>query len=210
LLKIIIADDHPIVRRGLKQILADTPDLMPAGEAGSGAQLLDMLAHGDFDCVLLDLSMPGMHGLDVLQKIKREQPRLPVLVISILPEDQFAERALRAGAAGYLPKESSPDELVSAIRKVCSGGKYMSATMAENLAKRIQSQSKETPHETFSPREFQIFRMLVEGKGTKEIAATTFLSVKTVSTYRSRILIKMGMNTNAELTRYAMQNGLLA
>ena len=182
---------------------------MTADEVGSGEQLLKKLAAGSYDCVLLDLSMPGMHGLDALQKIKYDYPRLPVLVMSILPEDQFARRALKLGASGYLPKESSPDELVSAIRKVCSGGKYLSPSMAENLAEQMQSDSHGAVHETLSPREFQVTRMLIEGKSIKEIATEMFLSVKTVSTYRSRILIKMNMKTNAELTRYAMRHNLL-
>jgi DNA-binding NarL/FixJ family response regulator len=197
------------VRQGLKRILADTPDLVAADEAGSGEQLLGKLAAGSYDCVLLDLSMPGMHGLDALQKIKHDYPRLPVLVMSILPEDQFARRALKFGASGYLPKESSPDQLVLAIRKVCSGGKYLSMLMAENLAEQIQSNTQEAIHETLSPREFQVTRMLIQGKSIKEIAAEMFLSVKTVSTYRLRIMVKMNMKTNAELTRYAMRHNLL-
>lgn len=197
------------MRQGLKRILADTPDLVAADEVGSGEQLLGKLAAGSYDCVLLDLSMPGMHGLDALQKIKHDYPRLPVLVMSILPEDQFARRALKFGASGYLPKESSPDELVSAIRKVCSGGKYLSPSMAENLAEQMHSDSHGAIHETLSQREFQVTRMLIEGKSIKEIATGMFLSVKTVSTYRSRILTKMNMKTNAELTRYAMRHNLL-
>jgi two-component system invasion response regulator UvrY len=209
LIKIIIADDHPVVRRGLKQILADTPDLVATDEAGSGGQLLEKLSKGSFDCVLLDLSMPGMHGLDALPRIKRDYPNLPVLVLSIHPEDQFARRALKAGASGYLPKESSTEELVTAIRRVCSGRKYLSPSMAGNMAERISAGAREEIHETLSPREFQVTRRLADGKGIKEIATELSLSVKTVSTYRARILVKLNIKTNAELTRYTMQHGLL-
>jgi two-component system invasion response regulator UvrY len=210
MIRILIADDHSIVREGMKQILADIEDIQVAGEAANGADVLAKVQKQPFDMVLLDISMPGRSGLDVLKELKNIQPRLPVLMLSMYPEEQYAVRALRSGASGYLTKESAPDELISAIRKVCGGGKYVSASLAENMAFTIDRKTEQSPHESLSDREYQIMCMIASGKAVKDIARELSLSVKTISTYRSRILVKMNMKTNAEVTRYALQNSLVS
>jgi two-component system, NarL family, invasion response regulator UvrY len=210
MIKILIVDDHSIVREGMKQILADIGDIQVAGEAANGADALDMVQKRPFDLVLLDISMPGRNGLDVLKELKNVQPRLPVLMLSMYPEEQYAVRALRSGASGYLTKESAPDELISAIRKVCAGGRYVSAALAENMAFTINRKTEQSPHELLSDREYQIMCMIASGKAVKDIAQELSLSVKTISTYRARILAKMHMKTNAEVTRYALQNSLVS
>jgi two-component system invasion response regulator UvrY len=208
MIKVLIADDHAIVREGLKQIVADTPDIIVAGEAKDGHEALDAISKNDFDVVLLDISMPGMSGLDVLKQLKSQKPHLRVLILSIYPEEQYAVRTLKAGASGYMTKESAPDELVAAIRKVSRGGNYVSHSLGEKLVDNLRRDDSKQPHETLSDREFQVMRMLVEGKKGKEIAEELLLSVKTVSTYRRRVLDKLGIENNSALIRYAMQNRL--
>ncbi|MBI3803720.1 MAG: response regulator transcription factor [Nitrospirae bacterium] len=209
MIKILIADDHAIVRRGLKQILTETSDMVVAGEAHDGQEMLDMVRNDQWDVIVLDISMPGRGGLDILKQLKSERPKLPVLMLTIYPEDQYAVRVLRAGASGYLTKESAPDHLVEAIRKVARGGKYISPHLAEKLAFNLESLSEKPPHESLSDREFQVLRLIASGKTVKEIGDELALSVKTISTYRTRILEKMRMKNNAELTHYAIQQKLV-
>jgi DNA-binding NarL/FixJ family response regulator len=209
LLKILIVDDHAVVRAGLKQILAETPDMKVAGEAGSGTEALKMALRESFDLVLLDISMPDMNGLDVLKELHREDEDLPILMLSMYPEEQYAIRALKAGAKGYLTKESAPDELISAIRKVSQGGRYISLSLAENLAFYLGSDPNKSPHQMLSDREYQVMMMIASGKTVSEIADELVLSVKTISTNRHRALQKMGMKNNAEFTYYAIKEGLV-
>ena len=209
MIKIIIADDHPIVRAGMKQIIAEAADLVVADEADDGHKLLSKTRQADFDVVILDITMPHMDGLDVLKQLKIEKPKLPVIVLSIHPEDQYALRVLKAGASGYVTKASAPDELINAIRKVYRGGKYISPAIAEKLAFQLDANFKEMPHEALSDREYQVLCMLASGRTATEIASELALSVKTISTYRARILEKMGMKNNAELIHYAIQNQLV-
>jgi DNA-binding NarL/FixJ family response regulator len=209
MIRVLIADDHTVVRQGLKQILSDDPQLSVVGEAADGNEVLTALETLSVDALVLDITMPGRNGLDVLKEVKRKRPALPVLVLSMHPEDQFAIRILRAGAAGYITKESAPEELVGALRKVCSGGKYVSPQLAEKLAVFIGDETTRPPHEKLSDREFEVLRMLALGKTVTEVAEELLLSVKTVSTYRSRVLEKMKMTSNADLTRYALQNELI-
>jgi len=209
MLKIIIADDHPIVRAGMKQIISEASDLVVADEAGDGRQLLSKIRTGNFDVVILDISMPHMDGLDVLKQLKIDQPKLPVIVLSIHPEDQYALRVLKAGAAGYVTKASAPDELINAIRKVYRGGKYISPAIAEKLLFQLDAGFEKMPHEALSDREYQVLCLLASGNTATDIADELALSVKTVSTYRARILEKMNMKNNAELIHYAVQNKLV-
>ena len=209
MLRILIADDHAIVRQGLKQIVTETRDMSVAGEASNGQELLNKIKEGEYDVVVLDITMPVRNGMDVLRQLRSEKPRLPVLMLSIHPEEQYALRALRAGASGYLTKESAPDELVVAIRKVSSGGKYVSASLAEKLAFELEVGREQALHETLSDREYQVLCMIASGKTIMEIAQELSLSEKTISTYRSRILEKMKMKNNAELTHYAIKNQLV-
>jgi len=210
MLRILIADDHPVVRRGLRQIVADSRDMAVVDEATNGWEVLSKVRVSDYDVVLLDIAMPGMDGLDVLTQLKHEKPRLPVLMLSMYPEEQFAIRAFRAGASGYVTKESAPDELVGAIRKVSTGGKYVSSALAEKLALDLERGGKQPPHETLSDREYQVMSLIASGKTVTGIARELSLSVKTISTYRSRILEKMNLKNNAELTNYAIKNGLIS
>ncbi|MBI5043908.1 MAG: response regulator transcription factor [Nitrospirae bacterium] len=209
MIKILIADDHAIVRKGLKQILADAPVAVLTDEAGSGQEALKKVRENDYNVVLLDISMPGMSGVDVLKQLKSEKPKLPVLILTMHPEEQYAVRILKAGASGYLTKESAPDELISAIQKVSQGGKYISPSLAEKLASDLDHDIRQPLHEMLSDREYQIMTMLASGKSTKEIAQELSLSMPTVSTYRSRILQKMNLKNNAELINYAIKNNLL-
>jgi two-component system invasion response regulator UvrY len=209
MIKILIADDHAIVRQGLKQILAETPDMVVADEASNGQEVLNKVWEKEYDVVVLDISMPGRSGLDVLKQLKSQRPKLPVLVLSMYPEEQYAVRMLRAGASGYLTKQSVPDELIMAIRKVSLGRRYVSSSLAEKLASNLEIEAEKLPHETLSDREYQVMCMIASGKTVKEVADGLFLSVKTISTYRSRILEKMKMKSNAELTHYAIKNKLV-
>ncbi|SEM20652.1 DNA-binding response regulator, NarL/FixJ family, contains REC and HTH domains [Syntrophus gentianae] len=209
MIKILVADDHTIVREGLKQIVGEVDDMAVADEAGNGQEALAKIREGDYDVVLLDISMPGRSGLEILKDIRAERPKLPVLILSMHSEEQYAVRALRAGASGYLTKASAPDELIGAIRKVSRGRKYVTASLAEKLALELDADTQKPPHETLSDREYQVMLMLAAGKSVTEIADELCLSVKTISTYRSRILEKMNMKKNAELTLYAVQNHLV-
>jgi len=206
---VLIADDHAILRRGLKEILED--DLQDAiyGEAGNAQQVLAEVQRYEWDLVILDITMPGRSGLDVLRDLKQLRPDLPVLVLSMHPEDQYAKRVLKAGAAGYMNKETAPKELVKAVGKVLSGGRYVSAALAEKLASDLSADTERLSHERLSDREFEVLRMIASGKTISQIAEELHLSVTTVSTHRARILEKMGMANNAELMRYAMRNALI-
>ena len=209
-MRVLIVDDHAIIRRGLQQILSDEYKDIELGEAENAQEALDSVMQDDWDVVILDISMPGRSGLDVLKEIKKERSRLPVLVLSIHPEDQFATRVLKAGASGYMTKETAPDELVTAVNKVLSGGKYISPSLAELLASDLEMDSQGAPlHRRLSDREYEVLRMIASGKTVSEIAVELSLSVKTISTYRSRILEKVHMKSNAELTRYAIRHGLV-
>ena len=209
MIKVLIADDHAVVRQGLKRILQDTHGMVVAGEAVNGQEVLKKVRAEAWDVVILDISMPGHSGLDILKELEHERPKLPVLVLSMHSEDQFAMRVLRAGASGYLTKDSAPDELVKAVRKVARGGKYVSPLLAEKLAYEIGPDSNKLPHETLSDREFQVLRMIATGKAVGEIATELSLSPKTISTYRARLLQKMNLTSNAELIHYAIQNHLI-
>jgi len=209
MIKVLIADDHPIVRKGLKQILQDTVDIAVIGEASTGPEALQKVLEQDFDIVLLDISMPGRSGLEVLNELKNLKPHLQVLILSIYPEAQYAVRALKSQAAGYLTKASAPEELITAIRKVAQGGKYVSAALAEKLAFEVTGDPSKLPHETLSDREYQVLCLIAAGKTVTEIGKELALSLKTVSTYRARILEKMNLKNNAEIVRYALQQRLV-
>jgi len=208
-IRILIADDHAILRRGLKEILVDELKDAIFAEAGNAQQVLTDVRKQVWDLVILDITMPGRSGLDLLRDLKQLQPELPVLVLSMHPEDQYAKRVLRSGAAGYMNKETAPKELVTAIRKVLAGGRYVSAALAEKLASDLSADSARLPHERLSDREFEVLRMIASGKTVSQIAEELHLSVTTVSTHRARILEKMDMANNAELMRYAMINALI-
>lgn len=209
MLNILIADDHAVVRRGLKAILADEFTEVSFGEAENAPQVLSLVRRQPWDIVVLDISLPGRSGLEVLKEIKHEYPKLPVLILSMHPEEQFAIRTLKAGAAGYLTKENAPEQLVQAVRKVLAGGKYVSARLVEQFAVTLAADSLRPPHEFLSDREYQIMLMIASGKTVTEIAKELSLSVKTISTYRARVLDKMGMHNSAELTHYAISNQLV-
>lgn len=209
-IKILIADDHAIVREGLKQILADTKDIVVAGDAENGNDAVKLARAVDADVLLLDISMPDKSGIEVLKQVKKETPKLAVLVLSMHREDQYAIRSLKAGAAGYLNKQSAPAELVDAIRQVAAGRKYISPALAQELANQVGDENREVPpHETLSDREYQTLVMIASGKTVSDIAAELTLSVKTISMYRSRLLQKMKLRHNAELTHYAIKNHLV-
>ncbi len=209
MIRILVADDHAVVREGVKQILADVPDMIVKDEAENGPAALEKIAQNDYDVILLDISMPGRSGLDILGNIKSQNPKLSVLILSMHPEEQYAIRALRAGASGYLTKASAPQELIGAIKKAAAGGKYVTSSLAEKLAIELDSDMEKPPHERLSNREHQVMLMLAAGKSVSEVANNLFLSVKTISTYRTRIMEKMGMKKNAELTLYAVHNKLI-
>lgn len=208
-MRILIADDHAVVRRGLRDTLAEAYSRATFGEAKTAQETLESVARQNWDVVILDISMPGKSGLDILDDLHRLRPKLPILLLSMHPEGQFARRALKSGAAGYLTKESVPEELKEAVRRVQAGGRYVSATLAEKLAFDLHSDADLPVHELLSDREFQVLRMLASGKTVKQIADEISLSVKTVSTYRARILLKTRLKTTAELIRYALQAGLV-
>ena len=206
--RILLVDDHSVVREGLKQILADSIPDATFGEAATGEEALGKATAGAWDVVILDMSLPDRTGIDILKDLRQTYPRLPVLVLSMHPEEQFAVRALKAGAAGYVTKRTVAEHIAAAVRKVLAGGKYVSASLAEKLAGEV-GMGPDAPHERLSDREFQVFRMLAMAKTVKQISEELSLSRQTVSTYRSRILEKMGLTTNDELTQYALENGLL-
>jgi two-component system, NarL family, invasion response regulator UvrY len=208
-MRILLADDHTVVRRGLKQILVEEFKGAAFGEARNAHEALDLVRNGHWDIVVLDITMPGRSGLEVMREIRKLCPRLPVLVLSIHPENQFAVRVLKLGAAGYMTKESAAEELVGAIKKVLAGGRYVSTSLAETLARNLSSGAVKRPQELLSDREFQVLRLIASGKIVSEIARELALSVKTISTYRTRILDKMGLRNNAELMHYAMQHHLV-
>ncbi|MBI1804507.1 MAG: response regulator transcription factor [Ignavibacteriae bacterium] len=209
MIRILIADDHPLIREGFKRILKEHSDLSVVKEAQTGQEALEYVVKEKLDIVLLDIGLPDRNGIDVLKEMKKRRPKLPVLVLSMYPENRFAVRAIRAGAAGYITKESAAEELVKAIRKIVGGGRYISSTLADKLAGDLQTESTRAPHEILSDREYEILCLIASGKTVSEIGEKLHLSVKTVSTYRSRILEKMKMKTNAELTHYTITNRLV-
>ena len=209
MIRIFIADDHAIVRRGLKQIISETDDMMISDEAGSGEELLEKVFDDSYDVVLLDISLPGASGLEVMKKLRKNKSKLPVLMLSIYPEEQYAMRALKAGASGYLTKESAPEELVTAIRKIYHGGKYVSSSLAEKLVFALGASDDNPPHAMLSDREYQVMCMFAAGKKVTEIAEQLSLSIQTVSTYKARILDKMKMHTVADIIRYAVEKRLV-
>jgi two-component system, NarL family, invasion response regulator UvrY len=209
MIRVFVADDHSIMREGLKQIAAETNDIRITGEASNGRAAISALGEGVYDVLVMDLSMPEGGGLETLRHVRAIYPKLPVLILSMYPEDQYAIRVLKAGAAGYLSKEAAPDSLLDAVRKVAGGGKFISQVIAEKLAFQVGAPITDLPHDKLSEREFQVFRMLAEGKSVSEIGDELALSVKTVSTYRTRLLEKMDMRSNAEITRYALDNHLV-
>lgn len=209
MIRVFVADDHAVVRAGLRQIITDIPGMVLADEASSGQEALNKILNNDYDVVLLDITMPDRSGLDILKESKSQKPELPVLILSIHPEEQYAMRVLKAGASGYLTKESAPDELIAAIRKVVIGGKYVSSSLAEKLALYLEAAVEKPLHQTLSDREYQVMCMIASGKKVKEIAEELLVGIKTVNTYRYRTLQKMMMKSNAELTRYAIENQLL-
>lgn len=209
MIKILIADDHAIVREGLKQILSDTRDMVVAGESGTVQETLNIMSRKRFDVLLLDISMPGGGGLEVLKQVSSHRPKLPILVLSMHPEDQYALRVLKTGASGYLSKDCAPKELIKAVRKVAQGMKYVSPSLALELARAVEFDRDRPIQEMLSDREYQVMCMISSGKTVKEIARDLLLSVKTISTYRTRVLAKMRMKNNAELTHFAIANHLV-
>lgn len=209
MIRVLIADDHAIVRHGLKQILAETDDLVVAGEAETGFQAIKMARQDTFDVVLLDISLPDRNGIEVLSQIKKTHPRLAVLMLSMHTEHEFAIRALKAGASGYLNKQSAPVQLVTAIRQVAVGRKYISAALAEELANSLGGDTEQPLHELLSDREFQTLRLIASGKSLSAISEELSLSPKTVSVYRARLLEKLDLRNNSDLTRYAIKNKLV-
>ena len=207
--RILLADDHAVVRKGLKQILQESMPTATFGEAANGEEAIRKSRIDVWDIVILDISLPGKSGLDVLKDLRQAQPRLPVLVLSMHPEAQFAVRFLKAGAAGYLTKRMATRNLVAAVKKVLRGGRYISPSLAGLLAEALRALADRAPHEALSDREYQVFRLLSTGKTVKKIGQELSLSPQTVSTHRAHILEKMAMKTNADLIQYAIQNGLL-
>lgn len=208
-IKIVVVDDHAIVREGLKTILAKAPDLQVVGEAGNAPDAMALLRKTPAQLLLLDIGLPGKTGVDLLKSVKLVLPKLQVLVLSNYPEDQYALRVLKQGAAGYLTKESAPELLITAVRKVAAGGKYVSPGVAERLIDDMGVKESQIPHERLSDREFEVFKFIAAGKSLTDIADTLHLSIKTISTHRTRILEKTGFQSNADMTRYALERGLL-
>ena len=209
MIRILIADDHALVRRGLKQLISETREMEVTGEAATAAEVIANASKNNYDVIILDITMPGVNGLEILKQLKHEQPRTPILILSFHPEEQYAVRALRAGAAGYLTKDRAPAELIAAIRSIARGKKYVTSSLAEKLVEAVGMEFDKLPHERLSDREFEVLRLISSGKRITEIAAELFLSPKTVSTYRARILRKTGMKNSAELTHYAVTHGLV-
>lgn len=208
-IRILIADDHAVVRRGLRELLSDEFPNASFGEAGNAAEALGLLRQDRWDIALVDITMPGRSGLDLLKDCRSRCPNMPVLVLSAHPEDQFAVRVLKAGASGYMTKETAPEELVKAIRRILGGGRYVSDSLAQTLAGSLDPGPEHPPHETLSDREYEVMRLIASGKTATEIAQELALSVKTISTYRARILEKMRLRNNAEITTYAIRNRLV-
>ena len=210
IIKVLVVDDHALIRKGLKQILDDTSDMRITGEAETGMQAIKMVRENGYDMVLLDITLPDKHGVEVLKQIKAECPNLPVLILSMHPDDQYAMRAIKAGASGYMNKQSAPSQLVTAIRKVASGKKYISGELAEQLANELTKDSQqEISHQVLSNREYQTLCLMAAGKSLSEMADIMSLSAKTVSVYRARMLEKMNLKNNAEAVRYALSHNLI-
>jgi two-component system invasion response regulator UvrY len=209
MIRVLVADDHAVVRRGVVQILDEAPDLVAAGEASSGRQVLQQVQENDYDVLVLDIGMPDGSGLEVLHQLRTLRLELRVLILSMYPERQYALRALKAGAAGYLTKESAPDELVAAVRRIAQGGKYITQSLAEELTAALVGETEKSPEEILSDREFQVVCMLAEGKTIAGIAEELSLSVKTISTYRARVLEKLNLSNTAEIIRYAFEHKLV-
>jgi DNA-binding NarL/FixJ family response regulator len=206
---VLIADDHAIVRQGLRQILSETDDMVVAGEAHDGANALRLAREHHWDVFLLDVTMPNRNGIDALKQLKKEFPRLPVLILSMHPEEQYAVRAIKAGASGYLTKQSAPEQLVTAIRQVAQGKKYVSPTVAMQLADAIAGDSERPLHELLSDREYEVFKRIAAGRALTQIAEELNLAVATISTFRARIIDKTGLRSNAEMIRYGLEQGLV-
>jgi two-component system, NarL family, invasion response regulator UvrY len=209
MIKVLIADDHPVVRRGLRGILDETSDILVGAEVGSAREVLDAVREQAWSVIVLDISLPGGNGIDLIKDIRRERPDARVLILTVHSEEQYAVRAIKAGAAGFLNKESAPEKLTEATRKIAAGGRYISAALAETLASILAGDAGGQPHESLSDREFEILKLLASGKTVSEVALGLSLSVKTISTHRARILKKMNLRTNAELTQYAIRQGLV-
>ncbi len=209
-MRVLLVDDHAIVREGLKRVLASMGDGVQVGEATNAARALHLARKAEWDCALVDIALPGKTGLELLKELRRERPALPVLVLSMFPEEQYAVRMLRAGASAYLNKESAPEQLVQAIRTVLRGEKYLSPRMATQIASNVGVESTRPPHEILSDREFTVMRLMASGVTPRDIAQQLSLSIKTVSTYRSRILQKLALQNNAQLIAYAVKNGLVS
>ena len=210
MIKLLVADDHAIIREGLKQIITDTRDIIVVDEASNGNEALNNALKKDYDVIVMDISMPDKNGLEVLKELKTRKPYLKILIFSMHPEEQYAIRALKAGASGYLTKDSLPEELITAIRKVVLNHKYVSSSLAEKLAGELVSNTEKTLHSVLSDREYQVMLMMASGKRATDIAEELYLSVKTVGTYRSRVLRKMKMKNNAQLVRYCLENALIS
>jgi len=210
MIKILIVDDHPIVRKGLKQLLEEAKDIFVADEAVCGREVLEKVKKNDYDVILLDISLPDISGLEILKELKLEKPEVNILILSMHSEEQYAVRTLRSGASGYLTKEKLPEELIMAIRRVAGGKKYISPSIAELLAFNLEEGTKKAAHEVLSDREFRVMCMIATGKTLKDIGEELSLSIKTISTYRSRILTKMNMKNNSEIIRYAIENKLVS
>jgi two-component system, NarL family, invasion response regulator UvrY len=209
MIRVLIADDHAVVRRGVRQILEETSDIEVAGEAASASELWPKVREGRFDAVVLDVNLPGRSGLELLGDLKRERPELPVLILTVHSEEQYAVRALKAGASGFLTKESAPEKLVDAVRRIAEGRRFITPEVAERLASSVARGDSGPLHESLSDREFQILKMIASGKTVSQIGRELALSVKTISTHRARLLKKMSLKTNSELTHYAIRNGLV-
>ena len=209
MIRVLIADDHAVVRLGLKQILTEDPEIIIKDDVSNGADALDKIRKNQYDILILDISMPGINGLDVLREVRSSSPDLPVLILSIHSEDQYAVRVLKDGASGYMTKEAAPSELINAVKSIISGHKYINSSIAEKLALYIETDKKIKGHELLSDREYYVFCKLASGISNKQIASVLGLSAKTISTYRTRILKKMGFETNAQLTHYAIKEHLL-
>ncbi len=209
MIKVFVADDHTLIREGIKNLIENEPDLKLVGEASNPYEIVEKCQHANPDIILLDLSMPGKSGLDVLKDIKNVSPNIRVLIMTMMPEEQFAKRTLKAGASGYITKDSSPEDILAAIRKVASGRKYVSTTLAEKLAESLDANSDKLPSDLLSDREFQIFKMIASGKKQTDIANDLSLSTSTVNTYRKRIFDKFNFKSSADLIHFAIQNKLL-